>query len=429
MCLGGYGGAKYEDFTFTSGNLPAGLVFNVSKKTAELGEVAFRFQSLVCWRQFFRDVVPDGDSRVDQEGLSHNRSTVTMQGILRSLTMSTCRSMALIRFGKFCCNFAALVGLAAFLLAMHGCAAVQVKMGMKVYLAKTPVASIEASLPKGPGIGPGQKSPLVVTLTQPDGKVLKSEGTGEGKVLWEDLKVESTVVAVSKKGIVSLPEDPRVSDGKLPHLIITVPSHTDLHAELDIPLRYDYKFSAAYSGSRGSDGLSGNSGLDGSSGSSGSMDPNHPSAGGNGTDGGRGSDGSDGSRGGDGPPLQLRVALRSGSHPLLQVSLLAEGKTKLYLVDPQGGSLTVSSEGGSGGSGGKGGRGGRGGSGGIGSPNGSNGSDGSNGRDGMDGSQGSGGKITVTYDPQVKPYLTAIHLSNSGGPKLVFHEEPVDPLW
>ena len=127
--------------------------------------------------------------------------------------------------------------------------------------------------------------------------------------------------------------------------------------------------------------------------------------------------------------MQLWVALRSGSHPLLQASVLAEGKTKLYLVDPQGGSLTVSSEGGSGGSGGKGGRGGRGGSGGTGSPNGSNGSDGSNGRDGSDGSRGSGGRITVTYDPLVKPYLSAIHLSNSGGPKPVFQEAPVAPLW
>jgi hypothetical protein len=322
----------------------------------------------------------------------------------------------------------ALLGLAS-LPALSGCAALQVKMGTKVYLAKLSVSSIEVSQPKGAGIGPGQKSPLVVTVTQPDGKVLTTEGAGNGKVLWEDLKVESTVVAVSKKGVVSLPEDPRVSDGKLPHLIITAPSHPDLRAELDIPLRYDYRYSAYFSGSSGSSGMNGTSGLDGSNGSVGSMDPNHPSAGGTGRAGGRGSEARAGGRGGDGPPVKLWVALRSGSHPLLQVSVLVEGRTKLYLVDPQGGSLTVSSDGGSGGSGGKGGRGGRGGSGGTGSPNGSNGSDGSNGRDGSDGSRGSGGRITVTYDPQVKPYLAVIHLSNSGGPKPIFFEEPVDPLW
>jgi len=127
--------------------------------------------------------------------------------------------------------------------------------------------------------------------------------------------------------------------------------------------------------------------------------------------------------------VQVRVALRSGSHPLLQVSVFAAGHQKLYLVDPQGGSLAVKADGGPGGSGGKGGRGGRGGSGGIGSPNGNSGRDGSDGRNGFDGSPGKGGSITVTYDPQAKPFLAAIHLSNQGGPRPVFKEEPVAPLW
>ena len=56
------------------------------------------------------------------------------------------------------------------------CTSVKVKLGWKVYLEKIPVSSIEASLPKGPGIAPGQKSPLVVTVKQPDGKVLLTEG-------------------------------------------------------------------------------------------------------------------------------------------------------------------------------------------------------------------------------------------------------------
>lgn len=69
-----------------------------------------------------------------------------------------------------------------FLLALSGCTAVKVKMGWKVYLAKTPVASIQANLPKGPGIAPGEKSPLVVVVTEPDGKVLQTEGQGKGHV-------------------------------------------------------------------------------------------------------------------------------------------------------------------------------------------------------------------------------------------------------
>jgi len=293
-----------------------------------------------------------------------------------------------------------------------------------------PITSIAVTLPKAPGIAPGEKSPLVVVVTEPGGKVLQTEGQGQGKVLWKDLRVTATVVAVNQKGVVSLPRDPRISDGKIAHVTISVPSHPDLPAaELDIPLRYDYKFTSNFSGSSGSSGFNGSDGLDGMSGSMGSIDPDNPSPGGNGTNGSNGSDGQDGGPGGDAPPVQVQVTLRSGSHPLLQVSVSAAGHQKLYLVDPQGGSLTIRADGGSGGSGGKGGRGGRGGSGGIGTPNGSSGSDGSDGRNGWDGPSGKGGSITVTYDPQAKPFLATIHLSNQGGPAPVFKEQPVAPLW
>jgi len=123
------------------------------------------------------------------------------------------------------------------------------------------------------------------------------------------------------------------------------------------------------------------------------------------------------------------VTLRPGAHPLLQASVAGAGKTRLYLIDPQGGALTVTADGGPGGSGGRGGRGGAGGSGGIGTPDGSSGNSGSDGRNGFDGSPGRGGSITVTYDPQVKPYLNITHLSNKGGPAPVFNEAPVAPLW
>ena len=322
----------------------------------------------------------------------------------------------------------ACVGLAA-MLALTGCAAVQVKLGMKVYLERIPIVSIAVSQPKGAGIAPGEKSPLVVRVTSPEGKVLATEGEGHGKILWKDLTVTPSVGAASKKGVVSLPQDPRISDGKTVHVAITVPSHPDMRAEMDIPVRYDRKFSAYFSGSSGSSGTDGSDGMDGSSGSSGSLDPDHPSAGGNGSDGTNGSDGQSGGDGGDGPPVQVRVALRQGDHPLLQIGVSAGGRESLYLVDPQGGSLTVSSDGGSGGSGGRGGRGGRGGSGGIGSPNGSSGRDGLSGNNGSNGSSGRGGSIAVTYDPQAKAYLGVIRLSNPGGPRPVYREERVGPLW
>jgi len=318
---------------------------------------------------------------------------------------------------------------AASTLALSGCAPMKVKLGWKVSLDQTPIASIQASLPKGPGIAPGEKSPLVVVVTEPDGTVLVTEGQGQGKVMWKDLVVTPSVVTANQKGILSLPGDPRITDGRVAHVAITVPSHPGLRAELDIPLRYNYNFISNFSASSGSSGMNGSDGLSGTSGSMGSMDPDHPSAGGDGSNGTDGSNGQDGGAGGDAPPVEIRVALRPGSHALLQVAVSAAGKQKLYLVDPQGGSLTVKADGGPGGSGGKGGSGGQGGSGGIGTPNGRNGSNGSSGRNGWDGSPGKGGSITVTYDPQAKPFLNAIRFSNHGGSPPVFKEEPVAPLW
>jgi hypothetical protein len=146
------------------------------------------------------------------------------------------------------------VGLAS-LLALSGCASVQVHLGMKVYLAKIPATAITVTVPKGPAIAPGEKLPLVVTVMESDGKTLQTEGAGQGKVMWKDLTVTTTVATVNQKGIVSLPRDPRISDGKVPHVTVTVPSHPDLRAELDIPVRYDEKYTANFSGSSGSSGM------------------------------------------------------------------------------------------------------------------------------------------------------------------------------
>src|SRR5215469_232968 len=57
------------------------------------------------------------------------------------------------------------------------------------------------------------------------------------------------------------------------------------------------------------------------------------------------------------------------------------------------------------------------------------GRDGLDGRNGFNGPHGSGGRITVTYDPQAKPYIGLLHLSNRYGPRPVFSEQPVPSLW
>src|SRR4029077_5939779 len=128
------------------------------------------------------------------------------------------------------------------LLVLSGCTRLQVRLWAKVHLEAVPVKSMEARLAKGPGIVPGQKSSLVAVITAADGKVLQTEGAGQGKVLWSDLKVTASVVTPNKKGVVSLPRDPRVSDGKMPHVTITMPSHPDIRGGLDIPGRLESKF-------------------------------------------------------------------------------------------------------------------------------------------------------------------------------------------
>jgi hypothetical protein len=138
-----------------------------------------------------------------------------------------------------------------FLFALTGCTSVQVKFGWKVYLDRTPVTSMDAKLEKGPSIGPGQKAGIVGTLTRPNGKTLATKGPDGGKVMWKELQLTASVVTLNKKGVVSLPKDPRISDGKVGHVTITVPSHPDLRADLDIPFRYDITYFADFSGSSG----------------------------------------------------------------------------------------------------------------------------------------------------------------------------------
>jgi len=205
-----------------------------------------------------------------------------------------------------------------------------------------------------------------------------------------------------------------------------------IHAELEILFRYDYKFAANFSGAPGFPGSNGIDGSDGTIGTPGSLDPNNPSPGGNGSNGGNGADGADGGNGGDAQPVQVMVTLRpwgpstssnernfrwqpqgevfpgrSSGRLAYRECNRRRGRRRRPRRPRRPGRLW----------------------GGIGSPNGSNGSDGSAGRDGRDGQPRRGGSITITYDPQAKPDLSAIHLNNDGGPTPVFQEQPVAALW
>jgi hypothetical protein len=327
------------------------------------------------------------------------------------------------------------IGLVIFgLLALGGCGSIEVALGLRMRLDKVPVTALSASLSPGPGLGPGKSGRLVITATTSDGKQFVTVGPGRGKVLFDSFTFNATVATVNKKGKVSLPADPRLSEGVVPHIRILVIGHLDVIGDLDIDVRYDIAFTADFSGSTGSRGFDGSNGMDGSAGSNGSIDLTNPSAGGNGTDGSTGGDGGNGGPGQPGGNVHVWLTLKSGDHPLLQVRAASSKQEKLFLVDPNGGSLAVNADGGPGGAAGSGGRGGRGGSGGSGFPPGLSGQDGRNGFDGHAGTDGAAGTIVVSVDPAAQPFLGRLRLSNKSGgghagPAPEIRVEPVPPIW
>jgi hypothetical protein len=332
--------------------------------------------------------------------------------------------------------------------ALAGCSSLAVWLGLRVRLDKLPVTSVSASMvskrggPAVSALGPGQSARLVLVATTQDGKQFATVGAGSGKVAFDNYTIEPTIVAVSKRGAVSLSSDPRVSEGKVAHLHIITTAHPEIVTDLDIPVRYDIPFVANFSGADGWNGSDGTNGFDGTSGSDGtpaSVDPTTgfpgtPGPGGNGTDGGNGGDGSDGQDGSPAPPVHAWVRLESGVKPLLQIKVSGGSRESLYIVDPSGGSLKILANGGSGGRGGSGGQGGRGGSGGSGSPPGLNGTDGRPGWDGHAGRDGAGGTITLSVDPAAQPFVSCITWSNhsadrGSGPAPIITVEPVPALW
>jgi hypothetical protein len=321
-------------------------------------------------------------------------------------------------------------------------------------LDNVPVSSVSAALVSEHdhtpvnALGPGQSAALVIVAIDPKGEKFVTAGAGGGKVLLDSYVIGASIVTVNDRGRVSLPADPSLSEGKEGSVRITLVAHPDVTTELDIPVRYDIAYQANFSGADGMNGIDGFAGLDGSAG----MDapppmvnpatglPGTQGPGGRGSDGGRGEDGSNGQDGSPGLDVHIWMRLAgaagdaSAAKPLLQVKVSGGARQSLFLIDPQGGSLRVSANGGQGGRGGAGGRGGRGGSGGNGFPAGLSGLDGLPGADGRHGSSGAGGRITVSVDPAVQPYLSLLSWSNRGGdgregpsPNIVI--EPVATLW
>jgi hypothetical protein len=322
--------------------------------------------------------------------------------------------------------------------ALGGCASIEVGLGLRMRLDKVPVTALSATLSPDPGLAPGKTGRLIITATTSDAKEFVTVGPGRGKVLFDSFTFTATTVTVSKTGVVSLAADPRTSEGAMPHIQIAVVGHPEVTADLSIPIRYDVAFVASFAGRAGFKGIDGLDGLAGSSGSDGSVDISNPStgpsAGGQGGDGTNGEDGRDGDPGQPGEAVHIWMTLKGGDQPMLQVRAASKTHTQLFLIDPNGGSLTVNASGGAGGAGGSGGRGGRGGSGGSGFPPGFSGQDGRAGFDGHAGSDGAAGAIVVSVDSQAQPYLSKLQLINKNGggapgPKPEIRIETVAPIW
>lgn len=342
----------------------------------------------------------------------------------------------------------ALAILPLVMLLCAGCTDLAVFLGLRTRLDKLPVTSISASLVSKSNaqpvtsLAPGHSAQLVVVANTADGKQLVTAGAGHGKVLLDSFVFTPALLRIDSHGKVSLPADPRISEGKIPSLHLDTVGHPDVVADLHIAVRYDVPFVANFSGAAGSKGFDGTDGQDGSQGTSATPSAPDPTTGlpgpegpgGRGGDGGNGGDGSDGGDGAPGAAVHVWLRLESDSSSLLQAKISGAGRDLYYLIDPAGGTLKVTADGGAGGAGGSGGRAGRGGQGGFGNPSGFNGLDGRPGSDGRAGNPGAAGTITVSVDPTAQPYEHLLVLSNHSGsgrpgPAPTFVIEPVSPLW
>ncbi|MEO1049957.1 MAG: hypothetical protein AAFX87_05010 [Bacteroidota bacterium] len=142
-----------------------------------------------------------------------------------------------------------------------------------------------------------------------------------------------------------------------------------------------------------------------------------------GRDGNDGGDGSHGSSGSDGEHIEVNLSAYYDSimgRELVKAVVKSKSSSKksTYLVNPAGGKLLITTDGGEGGSGGDGGYGGDGKDAKAPTEKKSakapgDGGDGGNGGDGGDG--GNGGSITVYVDPTAANYMRLISFSNEGG--------------
>jgi hypothetical protein len=262
-----------------------------------------------------------------------------------------------------------------------------------------------------PNMALGQEIEIGIIANTAKGKELKTPGFLEPgtfkTVEWEQftIQVEGGTFANGKVTVSSNPSDVKNHEVKIRASTIKNP---EIKSELVLKLDYKAAQVADFSGAPGKTGQMGQSGVRGNNGSGSS----NCSAGTNGGQGGNGGNG------GTGQDIEAFVKMKFDDvlkKEMLQLLVKSKttGKEQLYIVNPDGGKITVSADGGIGGSGGQGGYGGPGGSDTY-KKVGANGGDGGNG--GQGGIGGNGGMITAYIDPSAEKLVgTVVIFSNEGG--------------
>jgi hypothetical protein len=271
--------------------------------------------------------------------------------------------------------------------------------------------SISIQQKETPNIALGQEIEIGIVAKNAKDKEFKTPGfldPGTFKtVQWDQFKieVEGGTFADGKVTVNSNPASIKNHEVKIKASTI---KNAEIKSELVLKLNYKGNVVADFSGTPGKQGQMGQSGIRGNNGSGSS----NCSAGTNGGQGGNGGNG------GTGQDIEAFVKMKFDEvlkKDMLQVLVKSKttGKEQVYIVDPDGGKITVSADGGKGGAGGSGGYGGPGGSDTY-KKVGANGGDGGNGGNG--GIGGNGGTITAYIDPSAEKLVgTVVIFSNEGG--------------
>lgn len=280
-----------------------------------------------------------------------------------------------------------------------------------IFISGKEFVSLELKSKAVTGISPGQSISIGIIVKTDKNKEYRTPGFPEDgsfrSIEWDrfSVEVEGGTFSNGKVVVSSNPADINNYQVKVKAYMTKNP---ELRHELILNLDFKGAMLADFSGVAGKPGRSGQSGQRGDNGSSSTS----PRDGGNGGQGGNGSDG------GQGQDIEVFVKMKAD--PILKKDLLevrVKSKTtdadQIYFVDPAGGKLTISADGGAGGNGG---------SGGYGGPGGSNsysktsGNGGNAGFAGNGGNGARGGSITVYIDPSADKLATGtLSYSNEGG--------------